>query len=279
MENKIIDHRFTIRSFHSALDYNWDTQFFFPGESHDFWEIVYVAFGAVTVTEDAQIYQLKQGDIIFHKPMEFHNILSANETTPHVLVQSFSADGTLPEKLTDGVFKLTEQERCEYEALFGKLFSFYEGNDVDPFTGMECAAELSAFLVRLSRSHTAKNRTVISSAAREYRRLINSMTNHVCDNYALDDFARENAVSISYMKILFNRFAGISPKAYYTRLRCSEAIRLLQDGLTATQVADRMRFSSPNYFSAFFKNLTGYPPSQYLKQDKAGGSPWDSAHI
>ena len=263
MKDKAVDHRFSVNTFHSAYDFNWDAQYAFSGETHDFWELVYVAFGTVVITEDARVYSLNQGEMILHRPMEFHNIRSANATTPHVQLMTFSANGILPDKLGGGVFSLTESECRECERLFDKVLSFFDDHETDEFTGMECALDLTPFWITVCRGHDGKRQLVESGSAREYRRLVKAMTTHVNDNFTLEQFAKECAVSVSYMKVLFSRYAGISPKAYYARLRCSEAIRLLQEGHTAAQVSDHMGFSSPSYFSAFFKRMTGTPPSQY----------------
>ena len=40
--------------------------FTFEGESHDFWEMVYVDKGSVCITRDGEEIILSQGDVIFH---------------------------------------------------------------------------------------------------------------------------------------------------------------------------------------------------------------------
>ena len=92
------------------------------------------------------------------------------------------------------------------------------------------------------------------------------MTNGVCQNLSLEDFAKENNVSISYLKLLFAKYAGISPKAYYTGLRVRHATELLRDGVGVAEVAEQMCFSSPNYFSSFYKKNTGLLPSEIRKK-------------
>ena len=44
----------------------------FSGEAHDFWECVYVKEGTATICASDKVYRLEKGDIIFHKPLEFH---------------------------------------------------------------------------------------------------------------------------------------------------------------------------------------------------------------
>lgn len=48
--------------------------FEFKGESHNFWEFLYVDKGTVAVRADDTWTTLYTGDIIFHQPNEFHAI-------------------------------------------------------------------------------------------------------------------------------------------------------------------------------------------------------------
>ena len=69
--------------------HEFDKNFHFSGESHNFWEFVYVDSGAVLITASKKDYSLSKGDFIFHKPNEFHTI-SANKKSPaNVFVISF----------------------------------------------------------------------------------------------------------------------------------------------------------------------------------------------
>ena len=92
------------------------------------------------------------------------------------------------------------------------------------------------------------------------------MARTVSQNLSLEDFSIENNVSISYLKLLFAKYAGISPKAYYTNLRVRHATELLKEGMSVAEVADQMAFSSPNYFSSFYKKKTGVLPSEIRKK-------------
>ena len=47
--------------------YEFDKNFVFDGETHDFWEMVYIDKGRVQVKRDEEELVLSQGEIIFHK--------------------------------------------------------------------------------------------------------------------------------------------------------------------------------------------------------------------
>ena len=261
---KLIEEKFRITGFYTAFSFSWDAGFEFKGESHRVWEIVYVSFGEVEVSEDEKIYHLVQDNMVLHAPMEFHRIKSYNGTTPRVLVVSFYAEGDLPEKLKDGVFLLSEKEREEYKRIFEKIDRYVKQVPESEYEGMEAGAMLSAFLIRLS-EETSDNVPDRSETALLYKKIISSMQESVCRNLRLEDFSKQNGVSISYLKILFKKYAGISPKAYYTQLRIQQAIRFLEQGMAIAEISERMSFSSPNYFSEFIKKNTGRTPLEFRK--------------
>ena len=68
--------------------YEFDKSFTFAGESHDFWEMVYVDRGQVMVSRDGEELLLSQGELVFHKPHEFHAI-RAHGSAPNFFVISF----------------------------------------------------------------------------------------------------------------------------------------------------------------------------------------------
>ena len=261
---KPITHHFSITGFYSAFAFSWDENFQFHGESHDLWEIVLVTSGKVEATEDEKIYTLEKNNMILHAPMEFHRIASAEGTSPSGIIMTFGTEGKLPTELKKGIFILSEPDKQEYEAIVKKIMLFLEEVE-NSYLGQEAANQLAAFLIRLG-SETAERRLDSSTAATEYRHVVSTMTDGVCENLTLSDFAKECNISVSYIKQLFKKYAGLSPKAYYTHLRVRHAARLLDQGLSATEIADKMNFSSPNYFSVFFKKHMGMIPSEYKKK-------------
>lgn len=260
-----IPQRFQISAFYRPHDFYWDAHFSFIGEKHDSWEVVYVLSGEVECTEDDRIYHLKSGDMLFHAPQEFHKIRSFARTEPHVFVFSFQSSGALPERLADGIISLSSKERHQYERLFNQAKAIYNGENTNPDICFLCGVELSAFFFRLATEHETSQRLSLSRPAREYQDLVLAMGRGVRENYTLQDLAMQCNISVSYMKDLFARYAGVSPKAYYSKLRCEEAVRLLEQGLTVQEVAEEMGFSSASYFSEFFKKQKGIPPARFMR--------------
>lgn len=282
--NKPINRRFLIDGIYTSYRFLWDESFVFTGESHDFWEIIFVKSGKVEITEDENIYTLGEGNAILHAPMEFHRIKSAGGTHPTVLVLTFSHIGEIPSGLREGVFTLDAPLAAEFEALNGAAMKFIkeaekavakahpsDGGEAKPpstenaIFGQELADRLSLFLIKLSSRVSARGGASMTQSAVEYRKIISFMTEHVSENLSLTELAEENNISVSYVKLLFSTYAGISPKSYFNQLRLRHATELLKSGKTVAEVSDLMGFSSPSYLSAFVKRLSGAPPTVHQK--------------
>lgn len=62
---------------------------------------------------------------------------------------------------------------------------------------------------------------------------------------------------------------GIAPNDFIRNIRMQEAALLLKSQrYTVSEVADRMGFADPKYFTDTFKKFYGVPPSIYMKQEK-----------
>ena len=51
--------------------FQYMSDFVFPGESHDFWELVCVDRGEIEAVAGNRRIALKRGDILFHRPGNF----------------------------------------------------------------------------------------------------------------------------------------------------------------------------------------------------------------
>ncbi|MBC1397657.1 cupin domain-containing protein [Listeria fleischmannii] len=78
-----------VQSIVTVYYFEFSKNYLFAGEQHDFWEMVYVDKGELEVSAGKEGYELKEGDIIFHKPNEFHNLWANGVSAPNVLVVSF----------------------------------------------------------------------------------------------------------------------------------------------------------------------------------------------
>ena len=69
--------------------FEFEKNFIFKGESHDFWEIVYADRESLICTADSRVINLKEGELLFHKPGEFHSLAANGFAPPSVYILSF----------------------------------------------------------------------------------------------------------------------------------------------------------------------------------------------
>lgn len=82
----------------------------------------------------------------------------------------------------------------------------------------------------------------------------------------IQEIAAALGVSYSNFRKLFKEYTGISPALYQQDLRLQRAKELLSTTqLSIKEIAYRLNFDSPDYFSAKFKSKTGHRPSEYRK--------------
>ena len=71
--------------------FEYPTNFKFEGESHNFWEIVYVDKGDITVFADDISFPVTQGNAVFHKPNEWHSLHTSSVSATNVVIISFES--------------------------------------------------------------------------------------------------------------------------------------------------------------------------------------------
>ena len=82
-----------ISEMYSFFKFDYDKSYYFAGEMHAFWECVYVASGEICAIADDRMYNLSQGSLIFHKPLETHKFHITSDETATIIIFSFSAEG------------------------------------------------------------------------------------------------------------------------------------------------------------------------------------------
>lgn len=85
-EELIITEIFSIHYFEYGKD------FVYEGESHDFWELLCVDNGVIEVTAGDKNIILEKGEMIFHKPNEFHALKTNGKVAPNLIVISFKCN-------------------------------------------------------------------------------------------------------------------------------------------------------------------------------------------
>lgn len=135
--------------------------FYFAGESHDFWEGVFVYKGKVTATADERVYQLDQGKLLLHKPMEFHRIWEAGESAPRFVNISFRLSGVAAKLLENTCFEL---DNLQQEHLWEVIHAFQRVEELGWFTRGQSPQEVSQSMEIQEASQSMKTQKVSQEA-------------------------------------------------------------------------------------------------------------------
>ena len=106
----------------------------------------------------------------------------------------------------------------------------------------------------------SRNQTHVDMVNRARLRIRESLESSL----TIQQVAEELGVSYSNFRKLFKEHTGLSPATYQQELRLQRAKELLSTtDLSIKEIAYRLDFESPDYFSAKFKLKTGRKPSEF----------------
>ena len=88
----VVEKCIRISALFSAFRQVFGKDYYFGGETHDFWELVCVVEGAIGVTAGEDVFLLEAGQAVLHRPMEFHSFWSEKDSCPDIIVVTFTGD-------------------------------------------------------------------------------------------------------------------------------------------------------------------------------------------
>ncbi len=285
----------TIHEVYSIHYFEYMCDFSFPGESHDFWEFLCVDKGEVNVLAGKKFHVLKKGDIIFHKPNEFHNVKSNGLIAPNLVVMSFACTSPVMAFFEEKILKVGESERLLLAQIIQEAKHIFEGRLDNPYQEELVRSEsprfageqlirlyLEQLLLQLIRRYMvdtsptfAENSTLVKSVKQKADGALLSqiqeyMEAHIHESLTIDKICKSNSVGRSQLQKLFRDRSGYGAIEYFSRMKIDLAKQMIrEDRINFTQIADKLGFSSIHYFSRQFKRITGMTPSEYASSIKA----------
>lgn len=265
--------------------YEWGKNFNFDGESHDFWELVYVDSGEVDITADDRLLHLKQGDIIFHRPNEFHTIKTSSGSIANVFVISFTAHSetmeffdrfcmSVPSKLKKHITTLIEECEQTYSLMdvFDSKLIIKENS---PIAGPQMVKiALEQLLIMLIRNEQkSSNPHVFPTKESMNNHLVSEMISIIDDNIysqiTVDEICRMLGYSRAYLSKIFKESTEYTVANYIMKKKIKEAKKLIrEDNYNFTQISEKLAFDNPHYFSRAFKRIANMSPSEYKNSVK-----------
>lgn len=279
----------TVSSIVSIHYFEYMNDFSFPGESHNFWEFLCVDKGEVIVQAGSASHILKKGQIIFHKPNEFHDVNANGKIAPNLVVISFQCDSPAMDFFCNRILDITEKER----SLMAKIISERKRCIVSPLNNPHLKKlellpkpafgsqqlirlyleELLLLMIRRSAVTDCDSRPVKSvrqkTDALVYERITAYLEGHVQEQLSLDTICRDNMISHSQIQKLFRKYNHSGVIDYFCQLKIERAKLLIRENhYNFTQIAEFLGYTSVHYFSRQFKKVAAMTPSEYASSIK-----------
>jgi len=282
-EEFVIEQIFSIHYIEYLKDFSY------PGETHDFWEFVYVDKGAIEALGGVRKYNLIKGDIIFHQPNEFHNLNSNGRIAPNLVIVSFSTKSSGIERFREKVLRISNEEKNLLARIIHEAENAFSSKLNDPWLpGLKrreqqvFASEhliklyLEQFLIGLVRAemHISENSEPISPLKEKsnkdaFNQVIKYFEKNILVMPNLDTVCRETGYSCTHLENVFKEKTGRSVMEYYKIMKLEQAKDLIREGdYSFTQIASSLNYSSIHYFSKIFKKYIGMTPSEYSSSVK-----------
>lgn len=259
--------------------YEFGRNFTYGGEAHDFWEMVYVDKGCVHITANNKSFRVVQGEVIFHRPNEFHTICTDEKSSADVFVITFVCSSSAMSFFRRRIAKVPANLRENISSIIKESEATF---DLMPITGVELTLKenapvgsqqlirihLEEFLIMLLRAESAEDTKIFPTKQSMESHLVSKtkelLKANICRKITVEEICNELNYSRAYLSKIFKNSTGETILQYFLNLKIKEAKRLIrEDNLNFTQISDGLSFDNPHYFSRVFRRTTGFTPSQY----------------
>ena len=125
---------------------------------------------------------------------------------------------------------------------------------------------LRQIFIKLQRDFHSSITITSSRTAAEIDRVVSYFSEHYNEQINIDDYAKQNFVSTSWLIRNFRLYTGITPKQFIMKKRIYNAEILLQNQhYSINEIARIVGYDNPLYFSRIFQKTKGISPSEYRK--------------
>ena len=278
---------FHISRIYTIHYFEYEKNYGFLGKKHDFWELVYVDKGEILVTAQERQFPLKQGEIVFHQPNEYHNLQANGIVAPNIIIVAFECRSPAMDFFRGRVMHLSDYEKHFLSVILKEASEAYISPLDDTFLpklekrtdslfGCEqlISVSLAQLLIALRRSGmSSPRRSTTTLMKRLSQDVVAEVTDFLAENIGtklrFSEVAEFAGMSGSSLKTIFRTQTGQGVMAYFTQMKVDRAKSLIREGnYNITQISALLGYDSIHQFSRRFKEITGMSPSEYGKSVK-----------
>ena len=268
--------------------FEYTRDFYYQGESHDFWEIIFCDKGELEIVAGEKELLLKRGEAFIHPPCQFHNVKAHGDKSANSIILSFYSDTAELSGISDKVistdsyvagalFSILREAKLNFKDDLGKLHvnQLLRKEQPSHFASEQIIQNyIELLLIHLIR----KEQNAVSfpeiPAHSERNGLLEGilayMQSNIDNKITFSDITKEFSVSPTTLKKLFDKTYNHGAMEHLTRMRIEYSKDLLRDGhYSCTEIATLCGFCSVHHFSGVFRKYEAMSPTEYVKSVKA----------
>ena len=262
--------------------YEFDKNFVFEGESHDFWEMVYVDKGQILVRAGDEEFALGQGETVFHAPNEFHSV-KALDSSPNFFVISFECSSAVMQSFVGRRAQLDKTLRPFISSIISEAEKTYVIPKND--TGLKKLVKkktaqiggeqliktyLEQLLIMLLRAAEESESSLFPSKESMQNHIVTSVREYIEENLEstlrLDVLCRKFGYGKTYLCRLFREQTGTTIASYVSERKIKRAKALIREHqYNFSEISEMLAFDNQQYFARVFKKITGMSPSEFKR--------------
>ena len=256
-------------------------------EKHNFWELVYVDSGEMSIDIDGNSTALNKGDIYLIKPNQSHQFTKYHNHNTKLLIASFtcnsefmnyemplhySCDYECINLLSHIMKELISSESCITTTNYVYFFDSDIASKSDPAFYQAIKLHFELLFLHIWRKSTKKAVTPISGMESEIEKdelcksVIGIIKERIYDTLKIEDLCKELNCGKTMLCSHFKKITGKTIIQEYNNLKTREAKKLIKSNqYSISQISNILNYSSPYYFSIAFKKNSGISPNEYKK--------------
>ena len=244
---------------------------------HDYFEVIWFTEGAGSHMVEFANYDLRPGMLFFFPRNQVHAFVTTEGLKGHMLrFDGAFLDGGAQGGLSAMVHSLFKIHASPVrhipggrEDVFGALMALMAeeaGRSGELRHPEKLRSLLSAFLIESERALPGGDRIsgIDGQALKSYHRFMELLEERIHRHCGVGQYAEMMGLTPKKLGAVCRRVSGMTAKQVIQERVLLEAKRHLREsGLDVQEVAYRLGFEDPAYFSRFFKRHTGASPSRF----------------
>ena len=284
----VLKEDFILRKVITIHYFEFNKHFSYVGEKHDYWELVYVDRGEAFVLADNTWHIVRQGQMAFHKPNEFHNLRANGSIAPNIIIVTFDCQSPAMRFFRDKIVDINNFEKHLLATVIKEASNAFcppfddvlsKGlvrSDKPKQIGAEQLIKISLeqLLISIHRNNDVRKEKNISILKERMdqdivERTIAFLKENVSQQLCFSDVCNFAKISSTSLRTAFKAKTGKSVMQYFRELKIHQArILIREDNYNMTQISEILGYEDIHHFSKQFKKITGMSPTEYARSTK-----------